>query len=386
MVSKKIYIIKIQCFFFKKRERYCLSTHTHTKHIVIIFFSTEPLLSKKKEMSDEVKTTPESTEVPPAVVPEPAAAASGDAAPRTIFVKNISESATTKTLVDFFSFCGAIEHIKLHPVVSEEDRTQLAEITFETAEGANTALLLDNSLILDRPIKIVVSSAENSAEIDAAAAADNASAKDDDEKGEKKTNIEDSEFMKNAATAVGGIVAESYALGTGIKNAVIDVDKNIGFSASVKKTATDIDEALGLSTKATAASTFVSQKFTEFDNAVGISAAAHSATTSIQEAASNVAKTPAVSSTLSLFRSWGNSISRTYGLFQRQSEAAIQVKKEQLAASRPAPPPPAAEEEEEEEAEKKKKEEMPQMSEVGMEGVEEKAPELPPKPVDEKTN
>ena len=127
----------------------------------------------------------------------------------------------------------------------------------------------------------------------------------------------------------------------------------------------------------------MNQKLTELDNAMGLSAAAHSATASIQGAAAAAAQTPAISSTLSLFKSWGNSISRTYGLFQRQSEAAIQVKKEQLAATRPPPPLPPKEEEEEEE-----KEEEVKMSELGEEKKEnveeeeeEKVPELPPKPV-----
>lgn len=146
-------------------------------------------------MSEEIIITPDSTEVPPAAAPA-AAPAPAEAGARTIFVKNISESATTKTLVDFFSFCGVIEHIKLHPIVSEEDRSQVAEITFETTDGANTALLLDNSLILDRPIKIVISSAENSAEMDAAAAADAKDDDDDEKKDDKKTPIEETEFMK----------------------------------------------------------------------------------------------------------------------------------------------------------------------------------------------
>lgn len=143
-------------------------------------------------MSEEIVVKQDPEVVPPSesveAKPEPPKPA--DSASRTIFVKNISESATTKTLVDFFSFCGVIEHIKLHPVVSEEDKSQIAEITFETIDGANTALLLDNSLILDRPIKIVVSPAENAPEGEADKKED-----DDDDKKES-ANIEDSKFMK----------------------------------------------------------------------------------------------------------------------------------------------------------------------------------------------
>ena len=117
----------------------------------------------------------------------PDEAKAAESAPRTVIVNNISEAATTKTLVDFFSFCGAIEHIKLRPL-EDEEKTQIAEVTFETVDGANTALLLDNSLILDRPIKIVISSpqapaADNNG--DAAAAAN-----------EENPSGENSEFMK----------------------------------------------------------------------------------------------------------------------------------------------------------------------------------------------
>ena len=118
----------------------------------------------------------------------PEEAKPANSAPRTVIVKNISEAATTKTLVDFFSFCGAIEHIKLRPL-EDEEKTQIAEITFETVDGANTALLLDNSLILDRPIKIAISSPQappaGGSNSDTAAAAN----------GENPAG-ENSEFMK----------------------------------------------------------------------------------------------------------------------------------------------------------------------------------------------
>ena len=185
-------------------------------------------------------------------------------------------------------------------------------------------------------------------------------------------------FLKGAATTVGGIVAEGYAIGEGIKSAVVDADNAIGFSAGVKKTATDIDQALGLSTKATVATTYVNQKMVEFDNALGLSTAARSAGASIQEAATNVAKNPAVNSTLSVFRAWGNSLSRTYSLFRNESAAAIQAKKEEIAAAEPQMSNVGEESEGDIKKEDGEKKETSAATEVK---EEEEKPTLPPKPL-----
>jgi len=70
----------------------------------------------------------------------------------SVFVSNISESATAKTISDFFSFCGRITDLKL----STNPGPKQAIVTFGTDSAAKTALLLTNAMIIDRPISVTL--------------------------------------------------------------------------------------------------------------------------------------------------------------------------------------------------------------------------------------
>ena len=67
-------------------------------------------------------------------------------------VSNVSSGATEATLREFFSFCGAVGDIVLAP--STDGATQEGTVHFLTEAGAETALVLDMALIVDRPISI----------------------------------------------------------------------------------------------------------------------------------------------------------------------------------------------------------------------------------------
>jgi len=67
-------------------------------------------------------------------------------------VSNVSSGATEATLREFFSFCGAVGDIVLAP--STDGATQEGTVQFMTEAGAETALVLDMALIVDRPISI----------------------------------------------------------------------------------------------------------------------------------------------------------------------------------------------------------------------------------------
>lgn len=70
----------------------------------------------------------------------------------TVIVTNIAPGTSEATISEFFGFCGRIVSIRLEDGAS----SMTAHITFETANAANTSLLLTNAMIADRPIQVTL--------------------------------------------------------------------------------------------------------------------------------------------------------------------------------------------------------------------------------------
>lgn len=84
--------------------------------------------------------------------------ASAQETPSTVHVKNIAPQTTSDQVRDFFSFCGKIQDLS----VSSDGSTQSASVTFEKANAAKTALLLDNTQL--GPNQVAVSASPSLAE------------------------------------------------------------------------------------------------------------------------------------------------------------------------------------------------------------------------------
>ena len=84
-----------------------------------------------------------------------------------VTVTNVSPTASTDTLREFFGFCGPVGAIDL---AADADGVQRGSVSFHSAAAAETALLLDQALIVDRPITIAsaTQAAEGAALADAA--------------------------------------------------------------------------------------------------------------------------------------------------------------------------------------------------------------------------
>ncbi|CAG8464768.1 8448_t:CDS:2 [Paraglomus occultum] len=73
---------------------------------------------------------------------------------RKIIVSNISSTASEKSVMDFFLFCGKIKEFELIKNVSSDQQT--AYIMFERDTAAKTALMLTNAVIGDSQIKVTL--------------------------------------------------------------------------------------------------------------------------------------------------------------------------------------------------------------------------------------
>lgn len=70
----------------------------------------------------------------------------------TVIVTNIAPGTSEATISEFFGFCGRITNIRLE----DGAQSMTAYITFETANAANTSLLLTNAMIADRAIQVAL--------------------------------------------------------------------------------------------------------------------------------------------------------------------------------------------------------------------------------------
>lgn len=84
----------------------------------------------------------------------PPAAARG----RSVLVRNISHAATGAAIDDFFSFCGAIESKQVRTVPPHGgggNPTLEAVVVFADEAARHTALMMNDSVIVDQPVTIV---------------------------------------------------------------------------------------------------------------------------------------------------------------------------------------------------------------------------------------
>ncbi len=85
-------------------------------------------------------------------------------AERTVIVTNLSSAVGDQNLREFFSFCGDIQLIMNGlPDPSDPERKSFAAIKFKLQSSANTALLLSNALIVDRPVIVSLATADDMA-------------------------------------------------------------------------------------------------------------------------------------------------------------------------------------------------------------------------------
>ncbi|XP_062097433.1 uncharacterized protein LOC133803411 isoform X2 [Humulus lupulus] len=73
----------------------------------------------------------------------------------TIQVLNLSPATTSDDLIDFFSYCGTVENVKLLPSKEKGGSQSAALVAFRQPYAFKTALLLNNAILLERPICVL---------------------------------------------------------------------------------------------------------------------------------------------------------------------------------------------------------------------------------------
>lgn len=227
----------------------------------------------------------------------------------SVFVSNVSPSATEKTVSDFFSFCGRISQLFLradaNSPAGEDPPVQCAVVVFESPAAAKTALLLTNALIIDRAVQVALYQDGQEEEEDgqdrqqpqdggadatsttttttpsSPSPAPSLSAMGPAAPAEHVTQRDfgdTPDHERSQTSVVASLMAAGYTLSTDVLQKASSFDQEHGFSARAQELvdkagakARAIDEQYQISAKATAAGEAVKAKAAEVDEQYKVS-------------------------------------------------------------------------------------------------------------------
>ncbi|KAK9272773.1 hypothetical protein L1049_003150 [Liquidambar formosana] len=193
---------------------------------------------------------------------------------RTVKVSNVSLGASEQDLKEFFSFSGDIEYVEMQ---SENERSQVAYVTFKDPQGAETAVLLSGATIVDQSVTIALASEYTPP----APASVPAMATE-----QKNASGADSAVQK-AEDVVSSMLAKGFVLGKDALNKAKAFDEKHQFTSTATAKVASLDQKIGLTEKITAGTTIVNDKVREMDQKFQVSEKTKSAIAVAEQSVSN---------------------------------------------------------------------------------------------------
>ncbi|KAG6400704.1 hypothetical protein SASPL_137546 [Salvia splendens] len=178
---------------------------------------------------------------------------------RTAKVSNVSLSATEQDIQEFFSFSGVIQYVEMK---SESERSQSAYVTFNDAQGAETAVLLSGATIVDQSVTIAL---EPNYTLPATAPAAATASQSDNASGSVAT------AAQKAEDVVSGMLANGFILGKDALNRAKSFDERHQLISTASAKVASLDQKIGLSEKITVGATIVNDKVKEVDQKFQVS-------------------------------------------------------------------------------------------------------------------
>ncbi|KAF3432653.1 hypothetical protein FNV43_RR23755 [Rhamnella rubrinervis] len=194
---------------------------------------------------------------------------------KTVKVSNVSLGATEQDIKEFFSFSGEIEHVEIQ---SENERSQLAYVTFKEPKGAETAVLLSGATIVDQCITIALAPEYK---LPAAATSPLPTATEGTNSGGAESAV------KKAEDVVSGMLAKGYVLGKDALNKARSFDERHQFTSTATAKVASLDQKIGLSEKISAGTTMMNDKVREMDEKFQVSEKTKSAFSAAEQTVSN---------------------------------------------------------------------------------------------------
>ncbi|KAA8533468.1 hypothetical protein F0562_031098 [Nyssa sinensis] len=177
---------------------------------------------------------------------------------RTVKVSNVSLGASDQDIKEFFSFSGDIHYVEMH---SDNERSQIAYVTFKDPQGAETAVLLSGATIVDQSVTIALAP---DYQLPAAASAPPTVT-------ENKNAGGGGSAIQKAEDVVSGMLAKGFILGKDAVNKAKSFDEKHQFTSTATAKVVSLDQKIGLSEKISVGTTLVNDKVKEMDQKFQVS-------------------------------------------------------------------------------------------------------------------
>ncbi|PON91247.1 Splicing factor-like protein [Trema orientale] len=197
-------------------------------------------------------------------------------ATKTVKVSNVSLEATEQDVKEFFSFSGEIQHIETQ---SENERSQVAYVTFKDPKGAETAVLLSGATIVDQPVTVALAP-DYKLPPSAASTIPTVGAEETNQVGGESA-------VKRAEDVVISMLSKGFTLGKDALGKAKSFDEKHQFTSTATAKVASLDQKIGLTEKISAGTSMVNEKVREMDDKFGVSEKTKSALTAAEQTVSS---------------------------------------------------------------------------------------------------
>ncbi|KAE8677340.1 Binding partner of ACD11 1 [Hibiscus syriacus] len=189
---------------------------------------------------------------------------------RSVKVSNVSLDASENDIREFFIFSGEIEYIEMHRFLtafasfsfffsfSDDERSQIAYITYKDPQGAETAVLLSGATIVDKFVSI-----ELATDYKPPANAFTTPATGDSGQAEA--------VYTKAEDVVSTMLAKGFIMGKDALNKAKAFDEKHQVTSTASVKIASLDQKIGFSEKISAGSIVVNEKMREVDQKYQVS-------------------------------------------------------------------------------------------------------------------
>ncbi|XP_025014782.1 binding partner of ACD11 1 [Ricinus communis] len=171
---------------------------------------------------------------------------------RTVKVSNVSLGATERDLREFFSFSGDIEYVEVR---RDDEKSQIAYVTYKDSQGAETAVLLSGATIVDLSVSITL---DPDYQLPPAVT-------------QNKTPGGAESALRKAEDVVTSMLAKGFILGKDAVNKAKTFDDKHQLTSTASAKVVSLDKKIGLTDKISAGTTIVSDKVREVDQKFQVS-------------------------------------------------------------------------------------------------------------------
>ncbi|XP_042952100.1 binding partner of ACD11 1-like [Carya illinoinensis] len=176
---------------------------------------------------------------------------------KTVKVSNVSLGASERDIKEFFSFSGDIEYVEMR---SDNERSQIAYVTFKDSQGAETAVLLSGATIVDLSVSITP---DPDYKLPPEASAPPAT--------QNKTPGGTESAFRKAEDVVSSMLAKGFILGKDAVGKAKGFDEKHRLSSTATAKVTSLDQKIGFSEKISVGASVVGGKVREVDQKFQVS-------------------------------------------------------------------------------------------------------------------